>query len=63
MPYKYLSFSQQNLYTMLFTYTFTPNGMTAEKYDTIIKKLEEAGAGAPNGRFYHVCYETVTILV
>ena len=41
---------------MLFTYTFEPSGMTAEQYDTIIQKLEKAGAGAPKGRLYHVCY-------
>ena len=35
---------------------FTPDGMTSEKYDEIIRTLEEAGAGAPAGRLYHVCF-------
>ena len=35
---------------------FTPQGMTTAKYDEIIKRLEQAGAGAPAGRLYHVCF-------
>jgi len=35
---------------------FTPNGFTAAKYDECIKKLEQAGAGSPAGRLYHVCF-------
>jgi hypothetical protein len=35
---------------------FAPQGMTAEKYDEVIKKLEAAGAGSPKGRLYHVCF-------
>ena len=35
---------------------FTPNGMNAEKYDEIIRRLEAAGAGSPTGRLYHVCF-------
>jgi hypothetical protein len=35
---------------------FTPDHMSTEKYDRIIKDLEAAGAGAPAGRVYHVCY-------
>ena len=31
-------------------------GFTAEKYDTLVGRLEEAGAGAPAGRLYHVCF-------
>jgi hypothetical protein len=27
---------------------------TKEQYDTVIRRLEEAGAGAPPGRLYHV---------
>ncbi len=37
---------------------FTPTGFTKDKYDEAIKKLEEAGAGAPAGRSYHVALET-----
>jgi hypothetical protein len=35
---------------------FAPQGMTAEMYDEVIKRLEAAGAGAPQGRLYHVCF-------
>ena len=35
---------------------FTPQGMTAAKYDEVIRRLEAAGAGAPAGRLYHVCF-------
>jgi hypothetical protein len=41
---------------MSFVLTFTPSGMTTAKYDETIKKLDAAGAGAPAGRSYHVCY-------
>jgi hypothetical protein len=30
--------------------------MTAAKYDEIVKRLEQAGAGSPAGRLYHVCF-------
>ncbi len=36
---------------------FTPAGFTPERYDEAIKRLEEAGAGAPDGRSYHVALE------
>lgn len=35
---------------------FTPKSMNAAKYDECIRRLGEAGAGAPKGRFYHACY-------
>lgn len=35
---------------------FTPKSMSAAKYDEVIKRLEQAGAGAPAGRLYHACY-------
>ncbi len=35
---------------------FTSQGMNAAKYDEIIRRLEAAGAGAPAGRLYHVCF-------
>lgn len=34
----------------------TPKGMTAAKYAESIKRLEDAGAGSPAGRLYHVCF-------
>jgi hypothetical protein len=35
---------------------FAPQGMTSAKYAECLKRLEEAGAGAPAGRLYHVCF-------
>jgi hypothetical protein len=35
---------------------FTPQALTAAKYDEVISRLEAAGAGAPAGRLYHVCF-------
>jgi hypothetical protein len=37
---------------------FTPSSFTTEKYDQALTRLEEAGAGAPDGRLYHVALET-----
>lgn len=36
---------------------FNPNGFTPEKYDEAIRELAAAGAGAPEGRSYHVALE------
>jgi len=35
---------------------FQVSNMTAEKYDTVLKRLEAAGAGAPVGRLHHVSF-------
>jgi hypothetical protein len=35
---------------------FAPQGMTAAKYDEIVNRLDQAGAGSPAGRLYHVCF-------
>lgn len=35
---------------------FAVNGLSAAKYDTVVKELEAAGAGAPKGRTYHSCF-------
>ncbi len=35
---------------------FKVSNMTAEKYDTVLKRLEAAGAGAPPGRLHHVSF-------
>jgi len=35
---------------------FAPQGFTAAKYDECVKRLEQAGAGSPAGRLYHVCF-------
>lgn len=36
---------------------FTPTSFTPARYDDTIKRLEEAGAGSPPGRLYHVAME------
>ena len=41
---------------MAYGYYFHPQGMTTEKYDRILSKLEAAGAGNPPGRSYHVAF-------
>ena len=41
---------------MSFVLRFTPKNFTATKYDEVIKQLNAAGAGAPKGRSYHVCF-------
>jgi hypothetical protein len=37
---------------------FTPSTFTPARYDDALKRLEEAGAGAPPGRLYHFALET-----
>jgi hypothetical protein len=37
---------------------FTPSSFTTDRYDEAIKRLEAAGAGAPEGRKYHFALET-----
>jgi hypothetical protein len=37
---------------------FVHVGFTPEKYDAVIKQLEEAGAGSPKGRTFHVALES-----
>jgi hypothetical protein len=37
---------------------FEPGSFTPERYDNTVKRLEEAGAGAPPGRLHHVAVET-----
>ena len=41
---------------MSFVLRFTPKNFTAAKYDEVIRQLNAAGAGAPKGRSYHVCF-------
>jgi hypothetical protein len=47
---------------MAITVLFTPPSLSASQYDETIKQLENAGAGAPQGRLYHVCFGTGTNL-
>jgi steroid delta-isomerase-like uncharacterized protein len=37
---------------------FTPRSMNGFQYDLIMRRLGAAGAGAPSGRLYHVCFGT-----
>jgi hypothetical protein len=41
---------------MSFVLKFKPAGFTAAKYAETVKQLDAAGAGAPKGRTFHVCY-------
>jgi hypothetical protein len=36
---------------------FSPSSFTPDIYDDVIKRLDEAGAGAPPGRLYHFALE------
>jgi hypothetical protein len=35
---------------------FAPPSMSTEQYDDVIRRLEAAGAGAPEGRTYHCAF-------
>lgn len=37
---------------------FVHDGFTPEKYESVIKQLEAAGAGAPKGRSFHAALES-----
>jgi hypothetical protein len=43
---------------MALGFYITGTGFTQEKYDTTLAQLEDAGAGAPEGRISHVALET-----
>jgi hypothetical protein len=43
---------------MALGFYFAPSSFTPARYDETIKRLEEAGAGAPRGRLYHVALES-----
>jgi hypothetical protein len=42
---------------MALGYYFHPDAMSADQYDRVILKLEEAGAGSPPGRAYHCSFQ------
>ncbi|HEY6760292.1 MAG TPA: hypothetical protein VI318_12415 [Baekduia sp.] len=44
--------------SMALGFYITATGFTVEKYDTTLAQLEEAGAGAPDGRLSHVALES-----
>ena len=33
-----------------------PPSMSAAQYDEVMNRLDAAGAGAPTGRLYHICF-------
>jgi hypothetical protein len=35
---------------------FRVEGMNADQYEEVLRRLARAGAGAPPGRLYHACY-------
>ena len=35
---------------------FRPASMSADKYNEVMRRLDAAGAGHPDGRQYHVCF-------
>ena len=39
---------------MALGFYFTPSSFAPDTYDEVIKQLEAAGAGAPEGRSFHV---------
>ena len=43
---------------MALGFYFSPSGFTPENYDEAIRRLEAAGAGAPEGRSNHFALET-----
>jgi hypothetical protein len=43
---------------MALGFYITAKGFTQERYDTTTLQLEEAGAGAPDGRISHLALET-----
>jgi hypothetical protein len=43
---------------MALGFYFTHGGFTPDKYNAVIKQLDDAGAGAPKGRSIHVALES-----
>ncbi len=41
---------------MPFVVRFTPKSMSSQQYDDVIKRLDAAGAGSPQGRIFHVAF-------
>jgi hypothetical protein len=37
---------------------FSPDGLTADKYDEVKRRLDEGGHWPPEGLEYHVCFGT-----
>jgi len=56
LPIKSRTLLTPKLIAMSFVLKFKLSGFTIAKYEEAIKQLNAAGAGAPKGRSYHVCY-------
>ena len=41
---------------MPFVVRFVPKSMSSQQYDEVIKRLNAAGAGSPQGRIFHVAF-------
>jgi hypothetical protein len=41
---------------MPFVVRFVPKSMSSQQYDDVINRLNAAGAGAPQGRLFHVAF-------
>ena len=41
---------------MALGFYFSPESFSKDQYDTCIKRLDDAGQGAPAGRLYHVAF-------
>jgi hypothetical protein len=41
---------------MPFVVRFVPKSMSSQQYDDVIKRLDAAGAGSPQGRIFHVAF-------
>ncbi|MEA2164270.1 MAG: hypothetical protein QOK37_2397 [Thermoanaerobaculia bacterium] len=41
---------------MPFVVRFAPKSMSSQQYDDVIKRLDAAGAGSPQGRIFHVAF-------
>ena len=48
----------ERLATVALAFYFVHEGFTPQKYESAIKKLDAAGAGAPKGRTLHVALES-----
>lgn len=47
---------------MPFLVRFVPKSMSSQQYDEVIKRLDVAGAGSPQGRIFHIAFGDVSAL-
>src|ERR1044072_2688335 len=43
---------------MALIFYFDVQGMSPDKYDEVLRRLDAAGAGSPKGRSYHVSFDS-----